>query len=215
MFSNRVFNQDGEPDEGEGLVKSNVLAPHLELTPGLQALFIEQVKVGASDSIAAKFCGILPSTVEKWILIGLQEGPGSIYYEFMVEVNRWRATTQRSLILKMVSYALSPEGDPRFIPKVLDTLYASEFKPGSKVDNRVQTIINQPKVIITSDDLKGASPEYKNNIIRNTREQMGLSASVYDEGEEDEDDEINPSKWLEEERQELAMRAELDLTDID
>lgn len=214
MSSNRVFNQDGEPDKDEDLVKSNTLAPHVQLTPGLQALFIEQVKMGASDAIAAKFCGLLPSTVERWMVLALEEGPGSPYYEFMVEVNRWRATTQRSLILKMVSYALSPEGDPRFIPKVLTTLYGDDFKPGSKVDNRVQTIINQPKVIITSDDLKGASPEYKNSIIRSTREQMGLSASVYEEGEEEDDDEINPSKWLEDERQELMMRDELDLSDM-
>lgn len=205
--------------EGNSMVpiNSNILEPvGIELTPGLQELLIKQIQIGVSVDMAAKFCGILPTTVRTWMMLGIEQGPGSKYYDFVVEVNRVQATTQRAISAKFLKYVLDPDKDPdwRAYPQALKTFFKEEFGTGSAVDNRIQTTINTgPVAIVTSEQLNGASPEYKNMVIKKARESMGLPSSVYDHSKKAPN--LNVTSWLEEEAKEKAMEEELNLDDLD
>lgn len=193
----------------------NPIEPAIELTPGLEEMLLNEISLGVSFDGAAKFCGILPTTLHKWMQLGIEQGPGSKYYDFVVKINQLRGRTERALMAKLLSITLDKDNhDWKPIPKVLSMIFPEQYGKGSKVENRIETTINNDNrsVIVTNDQLRNASPEYRNLVVRKTREQLGLPPSVYDNVAETE--QVNVGYWLETEKKEKEMADELYLDDL-
>jgi len=140
MFKAPEYNKEEEADEQiKELIKSTVERGERRricFTPENRERIIELVRAGNGATTAAKAVGVIPSTLYKWVSVGMEDIANekeSDYADFAIELRRADAAFETSIYEVLVN-ASQESGKEYMIQWILERKYPERFSLKKKQD---------------------------------------------------------------------------------